>query len=563
MSSLGEAFRFLRSRGFKRVGSPDPAIRAFEGSLNVSNGAVRARMEISDWDFIVYPGIFLLERPPFLPVPIPNIDASGGLCYFAPGSIVLDRFDPAGSLALCIHHAEGLLDSLIRNPPRRKTAMRDEFLAYWSGGEGPRKWALIGDIDLEASTARYSVIALPKDRLQGVHLVVISSSRSEVQHLATAVQGKLVLQEGAVCWILTSSIYPAAPEGPLPSSIKGIFAYLKLWDREIYRKIQDILGTDRGYLKAPIVSFAIRTPAGWVGFSFNMNAIAQKALRRRPSLYRHYLHTKGSETPITRMAISEFGAEFLHTRNLETPSLAGKRVLLVGCGAVGGYVAQALARLGAGAKGGELKLVDPEPLEPGNVGRHSLGMSSLFVNKAQATATELAHQFPESQFVPEGVDIRELSDVFRHELIIDATGIEAISELLNAMHCQNRRRDRVPILYVWVLGNGAAVQSLWVDSLKYACYRCLRLPRGTQYRQDRYPILKGRPVFRSSGCSQYRPYAVSAPMNAAALAAELVVDWLGGDVSPRFRSVLREGANVRRQRNLNPDRLNGCPACSK
>ena len=563
MSTLGEALRFLRSRGFKRVASQDSSTRTFEGPLRVSRGVVPARLEIHDWDFIAYPGIFLLERPPFLPAPMANIDASGGLCYLTPGSVVLDRFDPAGSLALCLHQAEILLDRLIGNPSHRKTAMQDEFLAYWAGGAGPRRWALIGDLDPATPTARYSVIALPKDRLQGADLIVISSSRSEVEHLAQAVQGKIVLQDGALCWILTSSVNPVAPEGSLPSSIKELFGYLKLWDKEVYRKIQDILGRDRRYLKASTASFAIKSPAGWVGFSFDTNAVAQRTFGRKPSIYRHYLHTKGGETLIARMAISEFGAEFLHTRNLEVSSLSGRRVLLVGCGAVGAYVAQALARLGAGSKGGELKLVDPEPLEPGNVGRHWLGMSSLFLPKAHAVASELSRQFPESRFLPAHADIRQLPNIFQSDLIVDATGIEAISELLNALHCQGQRHDRVPVLYVWVLGNGAAVQSLWVDSPKYGCYRCLRLPKGAQYRQDRYPILNEAPVFRTAGCSQYRPYAVSAPMNAAALATEIVVDWLGGDVSPRFRSVLREGANVRRQKNLDPDRLNGCPACSK
>jgi len=311
------------------------------------------------------------------------------------------------------------------------------------------------------------------------------------------------------------------------------------------------------------MSFAIRSPAGWIGFAFDMNHMLQKALGRKPSLYRQHLHNKGGTTTISRMAIGEFGAEFLHTRNLDTPSVAGKRVLLVGCGAVGGYVAQALARLGAGARGGELKLVDPEPLEADNVGRHWLGMSSLFLHKANAIAAELSRQFPESRFVSEPGDVRELANPFKTDLIVDATGIEAISEVLNALHCRGNRRERVPLLYVWVLGNGAAVQGLWVDSTEYGCYRCLRLPRGSQYRQERFPVLNEAPVFRAAGCGHYRPYAVSAPMNAAALATEFVVDWLGGDVSPRFRSVLREGADVRKQKNQNFAPLTGCPACSK
>jgi hypothetical protein len=563
MGALGEALQFLRESGFKRVASANPDVRAFEGSLEVSAGSVRVRLEIQDWDFVAYPGIYFLERPSFLPSPMPHIDSSGGLCYFAPGSVVLDRFEPASSIALCLREAEKLLDSVIGNHKRGKDDLRDEFIAYWAGGDGPRQWALLGGIPASASIAHYSLIELPKDRLRGGALIVISCSSGEVERLARAVDGKLAVLEGGHCWILSSAKPPVAPEGRLPSTVKELFAYLRLWDREVYGEIQHILGTDSRYLKAKLASFAIRSPAGWIGFSFDMNPVAKKAFGRKPSIYRQHLHNKGGSTAISRMAISEFGAEFLHSRNLESPSLAGKRVLLVGCGAVGGYIAQALARLGAGAQGGELRLVDPEPLEADNVGRHWLGMSSLFLSKSHAIAAELGRQFPESHFLPECVDVRELPHLFQTDLVVDATGIEAISELINALHGQRKHREKVPALYVWVLGNGEAVQALWVDVPEYGCYRCLRQPRGSQYRQDRFPVLNRAPTLRAAGCGHYRPYAVSAPMSAAALATELIVDWLGGNVSPRFRSVLRDGADVRKQKNQNFGPLNGCPACAK
>lgn len=274
MSALGEALQFLRRRGFKRIASEDPVARVFEGSLQVSAGTVRVRLEIRDWDFVAYPSIHLLEHPSFLPAPMPHIDAAGGLCYLAPGSVVLDRFQPASSLALCLSQAEKVLDDLISNPTQRRNDVRDEFLAYWAGGGGPRRWALMGELDASTPTARYWVIQLPNDRLQGSPLIVLSSSQAEVEHLARAVDGRIVVYAGVLCWILSSNIYPVAPEGRLPSTIKEVFSYLRLWDNDVYRKVQHILGTDRRYLNTKTMSFAIRTPAGWFGFSFDMKSDA-------------------------------------------------------------------------------------------------------------------------------------------------------------------------------------------------------------------------------------------------------------------------------------------------
>jgi hypothetical protein len=52
-------------------------------------------------------------------------------------------------------------------------------------------------------------------------------------------------------------------------------------------------------------------------------------------------------------------------------------------------------------------------------------------------------------------------------------------------------------------------------------------------------------------------------MNAAALATEFVVDWLQGNPSPRFRTLIREGADARKQKNQDFEKLRDCPACNQ
>jgi hypothetical protein len=562
VTALGETLQFLRSRGFTRIASTNPTVRVFDGCLRVSAGRVPVRLEIVDWDFLSYPRIAIQEYPKFLPSPMPHLDATGGLCYLAHGSVVLDRFETASAIALCLGEAEKLLEKIITSPSRRSTDVQDEFLAYWAGGAN-RTWALIGKIDSKAATAQCSIVDLPQERLDGARLIIISSTQAEVENLARSIGGKISVHQFSPCWVFDSVIRPVAPERLLPTTVIEVFKYLRRWDESLYRSVQRVLGTDREYLKYSKARFAIRTPSGWLGFSFDLNPVLKKGFARKPQLYRQHLHGKGGATSISRMTLMEFGTDFLHARNLDSPTLAGKRIYLVGCGAVGSYLAQSLARLGAGSLGGVLRLIDPEILEPDNVGRHWLGMSSLFLPKAQAIASQLNLQFPESTFLSEITDVRNVRGLFDANLVIDATGIEALSEVINATHCEKDRAKASPILHVWVLGNGEAVQGLWVDSAKFGCYRCLRLPKGSQYRQERFPVLTCEPIMRMAGCSEYRPYAVSAPMSAAVLATEFVVDWLTGDPSPRFRTYAREGSAVRKQKNQNFDPVRGCPACAR
>ncbi|HEX3342781.1 MAG TPA: ThiF family adenylyltransferase, partial [Pseudolabrys sp.] len=65
--------------------------------------------------------------------------------------------------------------------------------------------------------------------------------------------------------------------------------------------------------------------------------------------------------------------------------LAGKRVGIVGCGALGSKIAASLARSGTRA----FVLVDDDILKPGNLIRHDLDVGSLGAHKAEAVAARL------------------------------------------------------------------------------------------------------------------------------------------------------------------------------
>lgn len=558
-SSFADALRYLRERGFERAAS-SPSMRAFEGPLHLHAGEVQVRLEIADWEFVAYPRLTMLTRPAFLPKLMSNIDATGGLCYLEPGSVVLDRFDPAGSIALCLQAAEELLNSFTDDPARKKRAVQDEFLAYWSGG-GKRAWALIGDVPAEALYAGVRFIEMDEQRAS-VSLPMISSSSQEVGKVAQALGGKVQGEREGRCWLLKTDVYPIAPADGLPTTLRGLFGYLKSWDPLLSRRIQQILSSDKGYLKCRLITFAVHSPAGWVGFSFSIESFLRLTGHRQlPNVCLQYLHRHGESIEITRLALMEIGARFIHSRNLTHASLMDKRVSIIGCGAVGGYVAQAVARLGAGAGRGKVRLIDPGILEPGNLGRHWLGMDSLFVPKATSLARALRQQFPHSTFVDCVQDVRDVTDLFDADLVIDATGVESVSEMINAHHVQ-RNRHRPPVLYAWVLGNGECVQGLWVDSARHGCYRCLRQPEGANYRDERFPVLKEAPTTLMVGCQAVTPYAVAAPMEAAALCTEFVIDWLKGSVTPRLRHRFRQNADVRHQKCQDMSKVTNCPACS-
>lgn len=555
---LGRTLRALSARGFSITKYERGGGRVFHGSLKCSKGPVPVRLQLSDWDFTSYPTITLTEHPSFLPKLMAHVAFDGELCYFARGSVILDRYDPATSIEQCLDQAQAVLEKLAVDPSYCTSELEDEFIAHWLYGQETPPWP----VDLCSYTrgqkfADYYLVDGPLGRR-----VVIASDYTDVQNFAKAIGSKAPDRSACRCWMFRTEKRPISPSDRMPANVKDLFNWLKAWDFGLYKEIQQLLEHEPSYLDAKFVTFALETPAGWLGFGFDHRHMVRLGYQKSPARYKQFLHRKGEEIPIFRVEITDVRSEFIHSRNLAYRDLKDKRITLVGCGAIGGYLAQALVRLGAGTgERGELVLVDPDTLGPENLGRHYLGMNGLYRAKSEALQCELKRQFPYACIRAENHGVNLSAKFFAVDLIIDATGEEALSEKLNGHHCRQNRTNVSDVLYVWIKGNGECVQALFVDENRYGCLRCLKVNNAQQRGADRFPVLKREPERRQIGCRSFTPYAVSAPMHAATLATDMVVDWMQGSPSPRFRTRYIENADVKVVKNQNISPLDGCPAC--
>ena len=550
---LAAALRMLQGRGFVQLPRKGGA-RRFEGELSCRHGEARIRLTIRDWDFVHYPTIHVLDAPAELHRLLPHIDADRGLCYLASGSVILDRFHPEHAIAHCLELARLELDRLLSNPAYREDEFQSEFGASWNIGQRPLPWMVfLGSIDAGADHAGAHLVGPPDECM-----LAISSQAEEIVRWSAVRGWPPPVAAPMTCWIVRSENAPTLPLDGLPRTIGEMFAWIKSWDGRAYARIQQVLG-QRPYLAQPRVMFLLHSQAGWFGFDVALDATKRKAFRRKPTYMRQSLHGRSSSRAIQRVAVQEIGPDFVHGRNLTYPSLKNRRITLIGCGAIGGYLAQALARLGAGTGTGQLRLIDPDLLRAENLGRHWLGYDSLLMPKAEAVQRRLLQEFPGANVQAQPREARWHEDL-QGDLVIDATGEEALSEALNFHRLQVGLARRPPVLHVWVVGNGDCAQALWVDTPKFACYRCLRC--NDPARTPRFPLLNHPVEQRNFGCHAFTPFAVSAPMMAAALACDLVTDWMRGDPSPRFRTRAIESTDTRKVKPQNLAPLRECPACS-
>ena len=223
--------------------------------------------------------------------------------------------------------------------------------------------------------------------------------------------------------------------------------------------------------------------------SFFVSAEIAKAYRtsellenRRGNLAKTLQHIQGTVKISGYLGIP-VDEGYIFSRNLgRMRNLAGKRILLIGCGTVGGFLSQQLAQSGAGAAGGHLTLVDNDTLQGANLGRHLLGAPYLGRNKAEACAEFLREQLPHLEISSVQDSILDRLDVLaRHDLVVDATGEEALSIALNEF-AVTKRPHFTPMLFIWIEGNGAAAVGFISDDANLACFKCLKADLSGQKR---------------------------------------------------------------------------------
>lgn len=154
--------------------------------------------------------------------------------------------------------------------------------------------------------------------------------------------------------------------------------------------------------------------------------------------------------------------------------MSKKKVILVGCGSVGGYIAEKLVKTGIQ----ELVLVDPDCLEMGNVYRHTLGANkTIGQNKANLLANELKEKVPNIILKAYGERIQTVIlngklSLVDYDLIVVATGDPNTNLWLNKYIIQYYKG--LPVVYTWLDPYGVGGHTLVTNNKGASgCYQCI------------------------------------------------------------------------------------------
>lgn len=538
VAAVADVIEAFKQQGFEFGGKTGDGWFKLRGLLTPPAADKGCPCEVQlDPSFFDLPRIRLLEIPPALPNAVPHLGADGGLCYLAKGTVVLDIYDPVGQSLACLQRASAVLGQILKGEMVEDLA--EEFFAYWNG------WLCFVDMQGEDLGRQNCIVA----QANGNPLWFITDHEDrttrKLHSLGYQVTDKTVLTYRVKS---TAQPRPLTSHWP-PKTVADILAWQSTLDPRCRRKIHERIKEGQSK-RANGVLIIIESPLMTYGFAVLFDhQVGQKtklADRKDSSLGLKVM-------PVSVIRIDD---RYLAQRNIpKSKTLAGKRIALVGCGTIGGYLSDMLVKAGAGSCGGKLTLVDFDGLLPQNIGRHRLGFPDLLSNKAEAMVRELKRLSPGVEVYALPVDVRQ-AQLGKLDLLIDATGEESLGHWLSG-----RYRVPTPMLSVWIEGPGTAVRALLRANASGACYRCLW---HSHRRGELRSTLDALPnILAGHGCEGlYVPFPASVAVQAASLGAEMALDWINGVHSPALRTRLIDQTHQLATPDCDPLRDRDCPLCN-
>jgi molybdopterin/thiamine biosynthesis adenylyltransferase len=547
--ALAQVIEALAQEQFSwKRGSEPPA---FEGNVTILGRTLRLGITFPRLDFTILPRVRLLNRAAELPGHRAHVEDDDAVCYSSPGTLVLDMYEPGRHALTVLGLVKRTITQILSGEAEQDLAI--EFPQHWRGAL-PLHVAL--PPDAPAGSAKFVKL----ERLGSVDALVLARAGAEDGTLDLGAFG-IFSGKGLSAYLATTDAQLRLQPGEaMPANLAEFLAWAERVDPTLPETLKRALVVAGG-----AAMLLVRGPNGCVGV-LPLAPETWAPTRRDPNLMARMLRAHPERVGVIRLRGNPADTPHVMGRNLVgAPTLAGRRIVLVGCGTIGSHLAKFLAQSGAGYGGGRLDLVDAEILLPANLGRHWLPSRRVACSKALACAAEILDTFPSSRIEAHNTNLTSALDLLDGaDLIIDSTGEQPLSSLLNDLIV--RRRSGGPaLLLVWLRGMGAAAQALFVPAVEdgRGCHRCLRPDPETWAAGRVMPestVLIEAPA--ACGEAAFLPYGVAGPAIAAGLATRMALEWAAGDVRPSLRTLRVDLTATLPVEDIDLAADPCCPACS-
>ena len=377
----------------------------------------------------------------------PHAESDGHLCLW-PEALAPVAYTPEAQIDHCLERIQDILAlvGVDADAGRREAEFAREWLSYWAqrveGSYRAKGQGLLVTPPSSETTALATCVVLNRGTQQS-NLLLGSSSAS--LHSWREVLGDPkadITDEGALFVSLTQ------PPIGAPKTLDDV--------RKLLAESRDALAMLDQYLRRPEpapfwIVVAVRGACPQVVAALELapnppTAVRPAHQRDQKRQQREWQRVAAHAWRVRVQSIERADPAWIHGRSFDAEAIAlmRKRVTLIGCGSLGGLVAQALAHAGIG----HLTLVDPEKLEPANLGRHVLDAKVLGQGKAQALASHLRDQLPHLNVrpIPHRIQDPPSATALENTDLVICTAADWPAE----RYAMNTLADRsIPLLLSW------------------------------------------------------------------------------------------------------------------
>lgn len=466
------------------------------------------------WKLEIHLTMYFPDEPPRIYVPEastlfltnPHIDKNGFLCTI-PDSASINSDNPVGVFFHIINCAEEILAGL------DDSDFKEEFSSYWNRDLKSIETALI-ITSLDELPILFNVFFGKK------FFIVANSNKKIIQWMSNYIS-KEFTKETSLNGILVNLDSPLLPK-EYPKTLFDLKNLLEIKDLTAYKQLMEQVFTNN---KLGFVLFSQKVNSGYAlgGVSFfGLSKKNQDLIHpgfRKDFAPSSFVINQAipilKKSPVQKYEVERVDHSWINSRGGDGLSFQNKSILLIGCGALGGYVTHLLAKAGVG----NITLVDKEKMEWNNIGRHILGAESVEQSKAVALSFLIKNQMPHLQIFSVENDWRKAlsknNDLFKNiDLIISTMADWKSENSLNYLSC---KEPLPPIIYGWLEPFAVAGHCL-ICVKESGCFACKMDKFGHfQCKVSNFVNLSSK---REPGnCTTYQQYGVSALFPVASLVA--------------------------------------------
>lgn len=451
-----------------------------------------------------------------------HVEKNGKICLTDQSSLLIDTTSPTQLVLDCIDMALRTL-RLTPDSPNYKEELKNEFLSYW----GMREYGVFYDSILQLQPNEVICQEYPVFLCGEKYLIANSIFDANVFYCNTLGNKEMIENFNAQALVIRLKKGSAVPDPFKKYDWSSVKKYIH---NNTDKKTQKLFIEKIKYrVKKYTQNIVLELPndEGNILFGFIVYFNNNNKMNKMFS----------SVKLVRQINITRNDYDFLLSRCGSTPSLREKRVLLLGCGSVGGFLANNLCQMGVT----QIDLLDSDIFTSENVHRHFMGFDTL--QNAEINKADLLKSTLEGKYAYLDVDSLNYEDrtveavvltnpqmLSSYDLVISALGEPTLNLEINRLIIENNINTPFMVCFNEPYGIGGHVITTNLSS--ESCLRCFYSEIGSG---SVVPFLgslvqPGQNFKRSlSGCSGiFVPYSTLDSQQTAIYAARKAVDVLNG-----------------------------------